>query len=201
MDEIHRLWVGGRILTCEEVANGSWGPPRIKLRDSRARDPSGTRDLGPRSAQLILTRALKRYADQGKPRSATSVNPGIRRCIPTAAAHVPPTDYDTLVQWLRLEKWIHADTSLHPLIRVALGHYQFEALHPFTDGNGRAPTLIGRGQSPGESGGETEGLGINLRAARQAATASLTIAAYAALRSVSWTRRRRGGRATLTSSQ
>lgn len=58
LDEIHRLWVGGRILTCEEVANGSWGPPRIKLRDSGRRNPSGTRDPGRRSAQVIPTRAL-----------------------------------------------------------------------------------------------------------------------------------------------
>ena len=173
------------------------GPVRKPLRYLAIPAPVAQLD---RASDYGLSTA-ERCAEQGKRRSATSVNPGIRRCIPTAAAHVPPTDYDTLVQWLRLEKWIHADTSLHPLIRVALGHYQFEALHPFTDGNGRAPTLIGRGQSPGESGGETEGLGINLRAARQAATASLTIAAYAALRSVSWTRRRRGGRATLTSSQ
>ena len=36
-----------------------------------------------------------------------------------------------------LEEYIHADDEVDPLIKLALIHYQFEAIHPFTDGNGR----------------------------------------------------------------
>ena len=41
---------------------------------------------------------------------------------------------DLLANW---ERFLHNQTELDPLIRMAVGHYQFEAIHPFTDGNGR----------------------------------------------------------------
>jgi len=41
-----------------------------------------------------------------------------------------------------LEEYIHADDEVDPLIKLALIHYQFEAIHPFTDGNGRTGRII-----------------------------------------------------------
>ena len=39
-----------------------------------------------------------------------------------------------------LERFINENESLDPLLRMAISHYQFEAIHPFADGNGRADT-------------------------------------------------------------
>lgn len=58
------------------------------------------------------------------------------------ARYIPPPNGDELVNGISLwERWIHRD-SPHLLVRVAVGHYQFEALHPFSDGNGRLGRLL-----------------------------------------------------------
>jgi len=40
------------------------------------------------------------------------------------------------------EKFIHQQSDLDPLVIMAAAHYQFEAIHPFTDGNGRTGRVI-----------------------------------------------------------
>jgi Fic family protein len=55
---------------------------------------------------------------------------------------VPPRPGDGLMQGLyEWENWIHK-TGINRLIRISVGHYQFETLHPFFDGNGRLGRLI-----------------------------------------------------------
>lgn len=41
-----------------------------------------------------------------------------------------------------LEKFINKDDSIDPLIKMSIMHYQFEAIHPFSDGNGRTGRIL-----------------------------------------------------------
>ena len=58
------------------------------------------------------------------------------------ATYVPPPVDEMHSGLDRFEKYIHSDFDLPPLIRLSLIHYQFEAIHPFLDGNGRIGRLI-----------------------------------------------------------
>jgi Fic family protein len=46
---------------------------------------------------------------------------------------------ELLANW---ERFLHEEQSLDPLVRMAVAHYQFEAIHPFTDGNGRTGRIL-----------------------------------------------------------
>jgi Fic family protein len=57
------------------------------------------------------------------------------------ATYVPPHPDDLMDCLGALETFLH-DRSLLPLAQIALAHYQFEAIHPFLDGNGRTGRLL-----------------------------------------------------------
>ena len=58
------------------------------------------------------------------------------------AIYVPPPMDEMQNALNELEKFIHADTEIPTLARAGMIHYQFEAIHPFLDGNGRVGRLI-----------------------------------------------------------
>lgn len=57
--------------------------------------------------------------------------------------YTPPVGVEVIREKLsNWERFLHYETGIDPLIRMAVGHYQFEAIHPFTDGNGRTGRIL-----------------------------------------------------------
>lgn len=57
--------------------------------------------------------------------------------------YTPPSGEPIIREKLaNLEKFINENETLDPLIKMAILHYQFEAIHPFSDGNGRTGRIL-----------------------------------------------------------
>ncbi len=57
--------------------------------------------------------------------------------------YTPPVGEQVIRQLLgNWEQFIHSSDDLDPLIKLAVAHYQFEAIHPFYDGNGRTGRIL-----------------------------------------------------------
>ena len=57
--------------------------------------------------------------------------------------YTPPVGQKLLIEML--DNWadfMHKHTEIDPLVRMAVQHYQFEAIHPFADGNGRTGRIL-----------------------------------------------------------
>jgi Fic family protein len=61
---------------------------------------------------------------------------------PDTAVFVPPDVEHMERAFDDFERFVHEETSIPPLVKIALVHYQFETIHPFVDGNGRLGRLL-----------------------------------------------------------
>jgi len=79
-------------------------------------------------------------------------NAGLRKLPGTAlindltneVIYTPPDNFDTISDLMKnLEEYLNIDSEdVSPLIKLAIQHYQFESVHPFSDGNGRTGRII-----------------------------------------------------------
>jgi len=76
-------------------------------------------------------------------------NAGIRKTIGTRITsnketiYTPPEGEAVIRDLLKnLEDFIHSENGIDDLVRLAVMHYQFEAIHPFPDGNGRTGRIL-----------------------------------------------------------
>ena len=58
------------------------------------------------------------------------------------APYVPPPVPAMIEAFSAFERFLHEESEIPPLMRIALCHYQFEAIHPYLDGNGRIGRLL-----------------------------------------------------------
>lgn len=94
--------------------------------------------------QKVLVRGTRSDgASAGRVRTTQVFIGAEGRRIPESRFVPPPPDHnltDGLDAW---ETWIHSRLPGLPVVaRMAMAHYQFEALHPFVDGNGRLGRLV-----------------------------------------------------------
>jgi len=91
--------------------------------------------------KTLLTEVRGSHATPGELRTSQNWI-GPEGCKLNEATFVPPPVEemkDALSQW---ERFYHDGPKMPPLISTALLHYQFEAIHPFLDGNGRVGRLL-----------------------------------------------------------
>ncbi len=104
--------------------------------------PIGTK-LAKELQDILIRGTASDDYQRGKLRKTQVIIGPYKGCSVKDATYVPPPPgkelRDGVSAW---ERWVNEESELHIVVRIALAHYQFEALHPFTDGNGRIGRLI-----------------------------------------------------------
>ena len=97
-----------------------------------------SRPLTTRTAELICTQ-IKGVEMSVRKVPGTALSNNATNTI----VYTPPEGEslirDLLANW---ERFLHEEETIDPLVRMAAAHYQFEAIHPFTDGNGRTGRVL-----------------------------------------------------------
>lgn len=95
---------------------------------------------------VITTNLLVRMVQCVKGNTAGIRNaPGTQLTNPTSGkvVYTPPAGEEHIRGLLHnLETFMHSQDGLDPLVKLAAIHYQFEAIHPFMDGNGRVGRIL-----------------------------------------------------------
>jgi Fic family protein len=119
--------------------------------DSATKEVLRYRTALKRGSDLIQTKPLSINVVIEVCRSLLSKDVGLRKIpgtfitnpITKEIVYTPPVGENIIRDKLaNLEQFIHLNDDLDPVIKLAVMHYQFEAVHPFHDGNGRTGRII-----------------------------------------------------------
>ncbi len=97
-----------------------------------------TQPLTTRTAEMICTEIKGVEMHIREVPGTALANPATGEVVytpPEGETHIR----DLLANW---ERFLHEAQAIDPLVRMAAAHYQFEAIHPFTDGNGRTGRVL-----------------------------------------------------------
>lgn len=89
--------------------------------------------------ELMQGARATHYSNPGEFRKSQNWIGGTR---PDNARFVPPPVAEMQVSLGELEKFIHSEDAVPPIIKAGLIHAQFETIHPFLDGNGRTGRML-----------------------------------------------------------
>lgn len=126
-------------------------PDREALADPATKEALRYRTALRRGVELLKRKPLSTSTAVEVCRTLLGVSLDVRRVPGTAllnqasgkVAYTPP-EGEVLLRGLlaNWERFLHEAGEVDPLIRMAVAHYQFEAIHPFTDGNGRTGRIL-----------------------------------------------------------
>ncbi len=117
----------------------------------------------PNQSILVNSLILQEAKASSEIENIITTNDALFRAFTAGTAHIDPATKEVLryreALWegfitlkkrpvlttnlfMDLEDFIHAEDSIDPLIKLAVIHYQFESIHPFSNGNGRTGRII-----------------------------------------------------------
>ncbi|MGH7676483.1 MAG: protein adenylyltransferase Fic [Gemmatimonadales bacterium] len=126
-------------------------PDREALADPATKEALRYRTALRRGVELLKKKPLATASAVEVCRTLLGVNLDVRRVPGTAlvseatgqVVYTPPEGEALLRKLLaNRERFLHEAQEVDPLIRMTVAHYQFEAIHPFTDGNGRTGRIL-----------------------------------------------------------
>jgi Fic family protein len=126
-------------------------PDRESLADPATKEALRYRTALRRGVELLREKPLSTGTAVEVCRTLLGVDLDVRRVPGTkllnmgtgAVVYTPAEGEGRLRQLLaNWERFLHESGDVDPLVRMAVAHYQFEAIHPFTDGNGRTGRIL-----------------------------------------------------------